>query len=287
MQDHGEEFSIAKMCNVLKVSKSGYYAWLKRAKAPLTEKQRQDKVLAQTIFQAFVKNLGVYGSPRIHAELQARQYHVSQKKVANMMRELGLKATPPKVKFTKKKQATPHASYENIVASQFKVGQINQVWVADITYIRTEEGWLYLATLMDIGSRKIVGWAMADHMETSLIKEALKHALSVRKPAKGWIHHSDQGSQYTSQDYTQLLEKEAAQISMSHKGRPGDNACMEAFHSTIKKECIYRQSIETIQEGKKLVEHYIVYFYNERRRHSSLGYLSPNQYERQLLQTTA
>ena len=275
------------MCKVLKVSKSGYYAWLKRIEAPLTEKQLQDKVLSQKIFQAFVNNLGVYGSPRIHAELQANQYKVSQKKVANMMRELGLKATLPKVKFAKTKQETPHATYENVLAGQFEVGQINQAWVADITYIRTEEGWLYLATLMDIGSRKIVGWAMADHMETSLIEKALKHALSVRKPNKGWIHHSDQGSQYTSQSYTKLLKNESAQISMSRKGRPSDNACIEAFHSTIKKECIHRQKIETIQEGKRLVENYIVYFYNERRRHSTLGYLSPNQYERQLLQTAA
>ena len=196
------------MCKVLKVSKSGYYAWLKRIEAPLTEKQLQDKVLSQKIFQAFVNNLGVYGSPRIHAELQANQYKVSQKKVANMMRELGLKATLPKVKFAKTKQETLNATYENVLAGQFKVGQINQAWVADITYIRTEEGWLYLATLMDIGSRKIVGWAMADHMETSLIEKALKHALSVRKPNKGWIHHSDQGSQYTSQSYTKLLKNE-------------------------------------------------------------------------------
>ena len=275
------------MCKVLKVSKSGYYAWLKRATAPLTEKQLQNQALAKQIFQAFINNLGVYGSPRIHAELKATQHSVSQKKVANMMRELGLKATPPKAKFSKEKQATPHTTYKNVLAGKFEVGKINQAWVGDITYIWTEEGWLYLATLMDLGSRKIIGWAMADHMETSLIEEALKHALSVRTPAKGWIHHSDQGAQYTSNDYTNLLKEHTAKISMSRKGRPGDNACIEAFHSTIKKELIHRQTIETIQEGKKLVENYIVYFYNERRRHSSLGYLSPNQYERQLLQTAA
>ena len=275
------------MCKVLKVSKSGYYAWLKRATAPLTEKQLQNQALAKQIFQAFINNLGVYGSPRIHAELKATQHSVSQKKVANMMRDLGLKATPPKARFSKEKQATPHTTYKNVLAGKFEVGKINQAWVGDITYIWTEEGWLYLATLMDLGSRKIIGWAMADHMETSLIEEALKHALSVRTPAKGWIHHSDQGAQYTSNDYTDLLKEHTAKISMSRKGRPGDNACIEAFHSTIKKELIHRQTIETIQEGKKLVENYIVYFYNERRRHSSLGYLSPNQYERQLLQTVA
>lgn len=275
------------MCKVLKVSKSGYYAWVKRAAAPLTETQVRDQALAKQIFQAFINNLGVYGSPRIHAELKAGQHCVSQKKVANIMRDLGLKATQPKVKFGKKKQASLHTTYKNVLAGKFEVGTINQAWVGDITYIWTEEGWLYLATLMDLGSRKIVGWAMADHMETSLIEEALKHALSVRKPAKGWIHHSDQGAQYTSEDYTGLLTKHAAEISMSRKGTPGDNACIEAFHSTIKKELIHRQIIETIQEGKKLVENYIMYFYNERRRHSRLGYLSPNQYERQLLQATA
>lgn len=275
------------MCKVLKVSKSGYYAWLKRETAPLTEKQLQDQELAKQIFQVFIHNLGVYGSPRIHAELKADQRSVSQKKIANMMRDLGLKATPPKAQYGKKKQATLHTKYENVLGGKFEVGTLNKAWVGDITYIWTAEGWLYLATLMDLGSRRIVGWAMADHMETSLIEEALKHALSVRKPAKGWIHHSDQGAQYTSDHYTDLLTKHAAKISMSRKGTPGDNACIEAFHSTIKKELIHRQTIETIQEGKKLVENYIMYFYNERRRHSSLGYLSPNQYERQLLQTVA
>lgn len=275
------------MCKVLKVSKSGYYAWLKRSTAPLTEKQRQNQELARKIFQAFIDSQGTYGSPRIHADLQAEQHQISQKKVANMMRELGLNATPPKAKFAKTKQAKPHATYENVLAGQFQVGQLNKAWVGDITYIWTEEGWLYLATLMDVGSRKIIGWAMADHMETSLIKQALKHALNVRKPAKGWIHHSDQGSQYTSKEYTDLLTNHEATISMSRKGRPADNACIESFHSTIKKELIHRQKIKTIQDGKKLVENYIIYFYNEKRRHSSLGYLSPNQYERKLLQSAA
>ena len=271
------------MCRVLNVSKSGYYAWLQRQATPLSEREIRNQEMAKQIFQAFVNSRGLYGSPRIQAELVANGQVVSVKKVANMMKEMGLEATAPKATFKKAKKSS-NPAYPNELNRAFNVGELNKVWVADITYIRTVEGWAYLATVMDLGSRKIIGWAIDHHMEESLISEALRQALRVRKPENNWIHHSDQGSQYTSLEYIKLLNEQQATISMSQKGTPADNACIEAFHSSIKKECIYRQKIETIAEAKKLVEAYIVYFYNERRRHSSLGYLSPNQYERNLLQ---
>ena len=272
------------MCRVLKVSKSGYYAWVKRQKTTLSLREKNNQELAKQIFEAFVDNYGVYGSPRIHAELVRTGQTVSVKKVANMMREMNLVATAPRAKYdvTKKKE---NAAFPNLLNRQFAPGEINKAWVADITYIRTIQGWVYLATVMDLGSRKIIGWAIDRKMEESLITKALNRALLVRKPKEEWIHHSDQGSQYTSLAYIELLNKHQASISMSKKGTPADNACIEAFHSTIKREWIYRQKIENFNQAKKLIEDYIISFYNERRRHSSLGYLSPNQYERNLMNT--
>lgn len=281
IDSHKDEFSIVKMCKILGVSKSGYYRWLSREATPLTEKEQKDLILSKKIFQVFVENFGTYGSPRIYEELKEAGYTISQKKIANMMREMNLRATIPKV-YQASSMSKNDASYPNVVNRNFQVTSINSVWVADITYIRTVEGWLYLATVMDLCSRKIVGWAMAEHMKESLVIEALHHALVSRNPSKGWIHHSDQGSQYMSTTYIELLKENQAIISASRKGNPYDNACIEAFHATIKKECIYRQKIETIKEAKRLVENYILNFYNVKRRHSTLGYLSPAQFERNL-----
>ena len=271
------------MCKILGVSKSGYYRWLSRQSAPLTEKEQKDLTLSKKIFQVFVENFGTYGSPSIYEELKDAGYSISQKKIANMMREMNLRATIPKVYQTSTKSSN-ESDYPNVVNRNFNVTSINSVWVSDITYIRTVEGWLYLATIMDLCSRRIVGWAMADHMKESLVVEALNNALVSRKPSKGWIHHSDQGSQYMSTTYIELLKDNKAIISTSRKGNPYDNACIEAFHATIKKECIYRQKIETIKEAKRIVEKYIINFYNAKRRHSTLNYLSPSQFERNLHQ---
>lgn len=271
------------MCKILGVSKSGYYRWLSRQSTPLTEKEQKDLTLSKKIFQVFVENFGTYGSPRIYEELKDAGYSISQKKIANMMREMNLRATIPKVYQTSTKSSN-ESDYPNVVNRNFNVTSINSVWVSDITYIRTVEGWLYLATIMDLCSRKIVGWAMADHMKESLVVEALNNALVSRKPSKGWIHHSDQGSQYMSTTYIELLKDNKAIISTSRKGNPYDNACIEAFHATIKKECIYRQKIETIKEAKRIVEKYIINFYNAKRRHSTLNYLSPSEFERNLHQ---
>lgn len=268
------------MCEVLGVSKSGFYAWRKKQTAPLSEKEILDTEIAEHIHKSYAASFGTYGSPRITQDLSQWGYVCSQKKIANMMRDLGLSARQPKHVQRTTDSNHSHFVYPNLVNRNFKVTTLNTLWVTDITYIRTLEGWVYLASVMDVCSRKIVGWAMADHMEESLILEALNQALAIRKPTKGLIHHSDRGAQYCATNYTNRLKDYGIQISMSRKGDPYDNACIESFHATIKKEWIYRHRFETKKEAKRSIETYILHFYNERRRHSTLGYLSPNQFER-------
>jgi len=268
------------MCEVLGVSKSGYYNWLRKQAAPLTKREEKEIQMAQKVFQSFHNSYGTYGSPRILKDLKAWGYILSQKKVANMMRELGLYAVCPKQYQRTTDSNHSHDIYPNLVKRQFKAKALNQVWVADITYIRTMEGWLYLASIMDLYSRKIIGWAIADHMKEELVLEALEKALMTRKPPAGCVHHSDRGVQYCSKGYIKRLKDNKMKISMSKKGDPYDNACIESFHSSIKKECIYRQRFQTKRDAKKAVQIYIVQFYNEKRRHSTLDYVSPNQYER-------
>jgi len=268
------------MCEVLGVSKSGYYNWLRKQAAPLTKREEKEIQMAQKVFQSFHNSYGTYGSPRILKDLKAWGYILSQKKVANMMSELGLYAVCPKQYQRTTDSNHSHDIYPNLVKRQFKAKAPNQVWVADITYIRTMEGWLYLASIMDLYSRKIIGWAIADHMKEELVLEALEKALMTRKPPAGCVHHSDRGVQYCAKEYIKRLKDNKMKISMSKKGDPYDNACIESFHSSIKKECIYRQRFQTKRDAKKAVYTYIVQFYNEKRRHSTLDYVSPNQYER-------
>lgn len=268
------------MCEVLGVSKSGYYNWLQKQAAPLTEREEKEIEITQMVYQSFHESFGTYGSPRILKDLQEWGYVLSQKKIANLMRELGLCAVIPKQYQQTTNSNHNHLIFPNLVKRQFNVKEPNQVWVADITYIRTMKGWLYLASIMDLYSRKIIGWSIADHMREELVLQALEQALQIRKPPAGCIHHSDRGVQYCSNAYINLLNENNMKISMSKKGDPYDNACIESFHSTIKKECIYRQRFQTKREAKQVIQAYIIQFYNEKRRHSTLGYVSPNQYER-------
>jgi putative transposase len=207
-------------------------------------------------------------------------YTISQKTVARMMKEMGLKATP-KEKYVVTTDSNHDLNiYPNLVNRQFTVKEPNQVWVSDITYIWTLEGWVYLSSIMDLFSRKIVSWSLGFDMKKELTIQALNRAIVSRQPAEGLIHHSDRGSQYCSHDYTNLLKKEKIQISMSKKGDPYDNACIESFHATIKKDLIYRRRFSTRAAAIKAINHYISHFYNEKRKHSTLGNCSPNQFER-------
>ena len=267
------------MCRVLSVSKSGYYKWLASQDQP-SGKEAHKKGLRQKIKKSFHESGGTYGSPRIHHDLVEWGYSVSQKTVARIMGELGLRATLDK-KFTATTDSA-HALniYPNRLSQAFTVVRRDVAWVADITYIWTLEGWVYLAAVMDLYSRKIVGWAMDKQIKQELPLQALNRALTLRRPSKGFIHHSDRGSQYCSKKYIETLKDHQAEISMSRKGNPYDNACIESFHASIKKDLIYRRRFKTRSEAVMAVNVYISKFYNERRKHSTLGYCSPNQFER-------
>lgn len=264
------------MCQVLQVSRSGYYKWLRSEKSNQQEKKEKIMKLIRKIFYEFRE---VYGSPRITRELHKRGVNVSEKTVGRYMKEMGLRGTPKEryVHTTDSNHDNP--IYPNLLNRNFNPTQPNRAWVTDITYIWTMEGWLYLATVMDLFSRKIVGWHIDSKLTKELALTALERAISYRQPTKELIHHSDRGSQYTSKDYIECLKKNKIQISMSRRGNCYDNACIESFHSTIKKELIYRRRFQTRDEAIMQVWDYIMSFYNEKRSHSTLGYLSPNQYE--------
>lgn len=274
------EHTVVKMCTVLKVSSSGYYKWRDNLDKIDLVKSAYKEEIKQKISKSFHESGGTYGSPRVHDDLAEWNYTISQKTVARTMKELGLRATPlDKYKVTTDSNHD-HLIYPNTINREFNVEKPDQVWVADITYIWTLEGWLYLSSIMDLFSRKIIGWESDSHMKKELPLAALNHALSTREVSNNLTHHSDRGSQYCSNDYVKLLKDNQIEISMSRKGDPYDNACIESFHATIKKELIYRRRFKSRAEARKAISFYIINFYNERRKHSTLGYFSPNNYER-------
>lgn len=267
------------MCKVLKVSTSGYYKWLKTQDKPESEREAYRNEIKQKISKSFHESQGTYGSPRVHDDLLDWGYTISQKTVARIMKEMGLRATPEEKYIVTTDSNHDLNIYPNLVKRQFNVEEPNQVWVSDITYIWTLEGWVYLSSLMDLFSRKIVGWSMASHIKKELTIQSLNMAISLRNPGEGLIHHSDRGSQYCSNDYVDILKEKKMYISMSKKGDPYDNACIESFHATLKKELIYRRRFKTRAEAIKAVNYYLSNFYNQRRKHSTLGNISPNQFE--------
>lgn len=272
------------MCKVLYVSTSGYYNWLKNQDREPTEREERRKEIKQKIAKFFHESHGTYGSPRIHSDLIDERYVVSQKTVARYMQEMGLRATPEEKYVVTTDSNHDLRIYPNLLKQNFNVDQPNKVWVTDITYIWTLEGWVYLASVMDLFSRKIVGWSQGSNMEKKLPLQALKMAITTRQPSEGLIHHSDRGSQYCSKDYVEELNTHNMQISMSRTGNPYDNACIESFHATIKKELIYRRRFKTRDEAVQAINYYIGQRYNNRRKHSTLGYCSPNTYEQKYYQ---
>jgi putative transposase len=273
---HRQEFPISRMCQVFEVSESGYYAWRKRKPC---ERKHGDEELGKLIEDAYQNNRQVYGSPRIHAELKEQGVHCGRKRVARLMREGGINVKPKrrKVKTTDSNHSNPVAP--NLLKRAFTADAPNTKWVADITGIETAEGWLYLAAIVDIYSRLVVGWAMSKERDEQLITKAAKMAMTQRKPGAGLVHHSDRGSQYTSQGYLLLLQQHGIHVSMSKKGDCYDNALMESFFGTLKEECVDRINYKTRVEARNSVFEYIIVFYNRQRRHSSLGYVSPITYE--------
>lgn len=271
-----------RLCQVLNVSQSGYYAWRKREPS---QRKREDEDLGKRIEDAYQNNRQVYGSPRIHAVLKEQGVHCARKRVARLMREQGINAKPRrrKMKTTDSQHNNPVAP--NLLQRDFTADAPNTKWVADMTGIETREGWLYLAAIVDIYSRFVVGWAMGKERDEQLITFAAVMALERRRPGAGLLHHSDRGSQYTSQGYQMLLKAHGIAISMSRKGDCYDNALMESFFGTVKEECVEHQKYKTRAEARQSLFEYLEVFYNRQRKHSSLGYVSPATYEKMMGET--
>jgi transposase InsO family protein len=265
------------MCFLFDVSKSGYYEWLKRKES--NRKKRRIE-WEKEIRRVFYDSRQLYGSPKVWATLKQQGLYMSQKTVARIMKELGLKSRTVKRyrATTNSKHSMPVA--ENILNQKFQAEKPNQVWMADITYIPTEEGWLYLASLEDLCTRKIVGFYMDKRMTKKLCLKALHRACQVQKPTENLLHHSDRGSQYASLEYQERLRQHNIKASMSRKGNCYDNSCIESFHSVLKKELVYLHKFKTRKEAKEKIFEYITCFYNGKRIHSSIGYVTPLQYER-------
>jgi transposase InsO family protein len=269
-------FPIAFMCKHLSVSPSGFYAW--RQRPPSAHELEDDELLAK-IRAIHAESQGRYGSPRVHRELLAKGIHVSKHRVARLMRENGLRGRRRR-KFrhtTDSNHAMPVAP--NVLARDFTADAPNKVWVTDITYIPTREGWLYLAAILDLYSRKVVGWSMSERITRQLTLNALAMALRARAPAAGLVHHSDRGSQYASADYRAALVAAGIDCSMSRKGDCWDNAVAESFFATLKTELVHDEDWQTRAEARSAIFEYLEVFYNRRRRHSSIGYVSPEEFE--------
>jgi transposase InsO family protein len=255
---------------------SGYYAWLRRAPS---RRSQENTVLGERIVRLYQANRQVYGSPRIHAALRAEGQHCGRKRVARLMREQGLSAKPRTHRTRTTGSQHEHPVAPNLLNRDFTVNAPNTKWVADIEGVWTWEGWLYLAVVLDIYSRMVVGWAMESHRDEALVEQAARMALTRRHPAPGLLHHSDRGSQYTCQDYRALLAQCGIIVSMSRKADCYDNALMESFIGTLKSECVDREVYQTRAQARHSIFEYLEVFYNRQRLHSSLGYVSPVMYE--------
>ncbi|MGY3282487.1 putative transposase [Pseudomonas fulva] len=275
-QLQGKAYPVARVCRLLRISRSGYYEAVQRGLGKAAVDPNEIKLKA-----LFYRHECCFGSRRLLKALQAEGIGMGLFKIRKLMKKQGL-VTTWKRKFTpttNSKHDLPVAP--NLLDRQFNPSGSNKAWVADITYIRTRSGWLYLAVVMDLYSRKIVGWAMAPHMRAELVCSAMQLAIAQRQPEPGLIAHSDRGSQYAGSDYQALLARHGMQCSMSRKGNCWDNAVMERFFLNLKMERVWRKDYANHGEAIKDITDYIVRFYNEGRLHSTLGYVSPNQYERQ------
>ena len=277
--EHAEQDgNVAMACRLLEVSRAAYYSWSKHIPS---ERQLSDEALAGRISEIHARSRGTYGAPRIARMLRREGVCVSKKRVARLMAELGLAG---RCKRRHKRTTIPDPAAQaaaDLIKRVFGPGtvELDRVYVGDITYLRTWEGWAYLATVIDLASRRVVGWSIADHMETSLVSDALTTAIQARRPEPGFVFHSDRGSQYTSDEFRHLLAAHQGIQSLSRKGQCWDNAVGESWFATLKEELIHRQSWATRAQVRRAVFEFIEVFYNRQRLHSSLDYLSPAEYE--------
>jgi putative transposase len=277
IQDHREQWPVRRLCEVLDVTPGGFYAW--RARPRSAREQRRDGLVVQ--LRAVHREMKArYGSPRLHAELVARGQKCCVNTVAKLMHAHGIAA-----KTARKFRSTTDSDHDrpvaaNVLDRQFEPAAANRAWAADITYIPTREGWLYLAAVEDLYSRRVVGWAMGERIDSRLVADALAMAVGRRCPGEGLVAHSDRGSQYASEHYRRVLASHGITCSMSRRGNCWDNAPMESFFASLKKELVHDEDYQTRAEAKASVFEYIEAFYNRVRRHSALGYVSPTDYER-------
>lgn len=273
------------MCDILEISRSNYYEWLYR---PICKRKEEDKEALAMINQVFIEARKVYGTRRIKKKLEIDGIRISRRRIGRLMKESGIFC-----KTKRRFKATTDSNHNrpiapNLLERKFNVQKPNQCWVGDITYINTEEGWLYLSTVIDLYSRKIIGWSMSNNMKSELVNKALLMALWQRKPDKGLMWHTDRGSQYASDSHLQIIRDHSIRQSMSRKANCWDNAVAESFFHTLKTELTHQFKFKTREEARQSIFEYIEVFYNRVRIHSSNNYLSPNEYEQQqLMQKTA
>lgn len=277
MQHNMSEFSVSTMCRVLQISRSGFYAWASRAES---RRIKENRALLVQIAAIHRDNWEAYGAVKTWEALRAKGVACGRHRVARLRRLAGIEA-----KRTRRFRVTTQSHHNlpiapNVLGREFAVDHPNRVWVSDITYIPTGAGWLYLAIVLDLFARKLVGWSMSQHIDQQLVNEAMLMALGRRRPKPGLIHHSDQGRQYASDSYRQMLIERGVEQSMSRKGDCFDNACAESFISSLKNELTHHLRFRTREEARSAIFEYIEVFYNRQRLHQTLGYVSPAEFER-------
>ena len=276
IKEHDKKFPVVFMCRLLQVSTSGYYGSLMRK--PCAQQQRRQDI-AQAAARSYFESRRIYGYRKVHQDLLEANIVCCGEMVRRVMRDIGLYSRLRRKFVLTTDSDHGMATAENVLNRDFTATAMNQKWAADITYIPTCQGWLYLAAVMDLYSRRIVGWAMSKHIDSALVVSAINMAILQRRPEAGLLHHSDHGSQYASDPFQELLEDNKITCSMSRKGDCWDNACMESFFGSLKTEWLGDKKYKTREQAKNDIFNYIEMFYNRKRRHAALGYLSPAAYE--------
>jgi len=286
IQAHVRIWPVVTMCRVLAVSKAGYYAWAKR---PLCQRVETDRVLTARIREIQRQVKQRYGSPRVRMELRALGVPCGKHRVARLMREAGVNATQRRSYRVTTQASLTHSVVDNVLDRRFDLAAqpaVNQTWAGDITYLATREGWLYLAVVLDLASRRVIGWALRTRLAQELALAALDMALEGRRPSGGLLHHSDRGSQYTSLAYQERLQAAGVRASMSRKGNCWDNAVVESFFATLTKELLGDTVFESRSAASRAVFEFIEMWYNRQRRHSTLGYRTPVEFEEEMLKAS-